>query len=153
MPKFGWEYIGYQDLGDLCGICENCNNALRHAFYVYHENWGIIEVGEYCCDALTDSVIASNQMESQKRFESRKERFLRSKRWIVEKDVYKIRQNIFDIEITKINSNFMINVSNISTMKSKKFYNSLEEAKSIIFDAIELGKLFDYMKKHNIQIP
>jgi hypothetical protein len=81
MPKYGWEYSGEEDLGDLCGTCENCGASIRYVFYIFHENWGTLEVGTLCCDNLTDSNVASNKMESLKSYEGRGDRFLNSKRW------------------------------------------------------------------------
>jgi len=37
-PKFNWQYLGDEDLGDLIGNCERCGTDIRYAFYVYHEN-------------------------------------------------------------------------------------------------------------------
>lgn len=77
-PKYGWECIGEEDLGDLIGLCENsgCGSHLRYSFTVYHPQWGTLEVGTLCCDYLTDSKAASNFKESILRFEGRKERFM-----------------------------------------------------------------------------
>jgi len=149
MPKFGWEYIGEEDLGDLIGICDNCNSALRHLFYIFHENWGTIGVGTHCCDTLTDSKIASNLIESQKRFDERKKRFFISKRWKDEDGILKIKQGNFSVEIRKVNSEYYLEINHL---KSKKAYKSLEEAQSKVFDVIESGELVNYLIKHNISI-
>ena len=95
-PKVGWEYIGDEDLEDLIGKCENCGSNIRYVFYVYHKDWGTIGVGTNCCDMLTDSVIASNQIESSKRYEGRKKRFIDSKRWKFLNGIYKIKHGNFN---------------------------------------------------------
>lgn len=148
-PKFGWEYQGDEDLGDLIRTCENCGNSLRYVFYIHHENWGTMEVGTYCCDALTDSEIASNLMESQRRNDERKERFTKSKRWSTEGNIYKIRQGNFDIEITQKDSGFFIQIEG---KQSNTNYTTLEAAKLKVFDVIESGELIKYFKKNNINI-
>ena len=81
IPKFGWEFIEMEDLGDLIGECEFCNNPLRYSFAIFHENWGTINVGTGCCDNLTDSDLASNEKESFLRYSKRKSNFITSKRW------------------------------------------------------------------------
>lgn len=149
-PKAGWEYIGYEDLGDLNGSCENCGTSIRYRFLIYHKNWGTLEVGTLCCDNLTDSNMALNQLESLKKYESRKKRFINSKRWKEENSTYKINQNFFDIQITNNTSSFSIN---IHQMPSKKIYKSLMEAKSKAFDVIETGTLYKYLEKRNISFP
>lgn len=149
MPKFGWEYIGDEDLGDLIGTCDNCGSSLRYLFYIFHENWGTIGVGTHCCDTLTDSNIASNLVESQKRYDERKKRFLLSKRWKETDGILKIKQGNFNVEIKEINSNHYLKINDL---KSNKAYKSIEEAQIKVFDVIESGELVNYLKKHNISI-
>ena len=148
-PKFGWEYQGDEDLGDLIGTCDNCGTSLRYVFYVFHKNWGSMEVGTNCCDSLTDSKIASNLMESQHRYDDREERFLKSKRWKQEIKTHKIRQGIFDIEIKQIDLAFFIQIQGC---KSKIPYVSIVDAKLKVFNVIESGALIEYLKNHNISI-
>lgn len=149
MPKFGWEYVGEEDLGDLIGTCDNCGSSLRHLFYIFHENWGTIGVGTHCCDTLTDSNIASNLIESQKRYDERKKRFLTSKRWKEVNGVLKIKQSNFSIEIKENSSGYDLK---IIQFQSKKLYPTMEDAQKKAFDVIESGELVEYMKKHNIPI-
>lgn len=78
-PKFGWEYLGHDDLGDLIGTCECCGSALRHSFLIQHTKWGTMEVGTVCCDNLTSSEIATNLIESQRRYNDRLKRFVPQK--------------------------------------------------------------------------
>lgn len=146
-PKFGWEYQGDEDLGNLIGTCDNCGSSLRYVFYIFHEKWGTMEVGTYCCDSLTDTKIASNLVESQRRYDDRRERFLKSKRWKQETKIHRIKQGSFDIEIKQVGLNFFIQIQNL---KSKKHYMSLDDAKFKVFDVIESGELMEYFKNHNI---
>ncbi|SBW05306.1 conserved hypothetical protein [uncultured Dysgonomonas sp.] len=149
MPKFGWEYIGDEDLGDLIGTCDNCGSSLRYLFYIFHENWGTVGVGTHCCDILTDSNIASNLIESQKRYDERKKRFLISKRWKETDHILKIKQGVFKIEIKRHNSTYCLK---INQLESKKVYKSIEDAQSKVFDIIESGELIDYFKKHGVPL-
>ena len=147
-PKYGWEYQGYEDLGSLIGICDKCGSAMRYSFHVFHVNWGTIQVGTYCCDDLTDNQIASNLMESQKRFEERMRRFVNSSRWKSNSDSYTIKQCGFKISINTEGQNiFKIT---IHSLKSSKIYKSLEEAKIKAFDVIESGEFIKYLNEHNI---
>jgi 5-methylcytosine-specific restriction endonuclease McrA len=148
-PKIGWEYQGDEDLGDLIGICENCGSSLRYVFYVYHKKWGTMEVGTHCCDSLTDTQIASNLVESQRRYDERKDRFIKSKRWIIENNEHKIKQNNFEIEINQVGLEFFIK---IQELKSNKPYKTIESAKTKAFDVIESGELMEYFKNHNIKL-
>jgi hypothetical protein len=146
-PQHGWQYCSDEDLEDLVGTCENCGAAIRYVFIIHHEKWGTLEVGTYCCDKLTDSTIASNLMESSKSFKDRKERFLKSRRWKLVEGIYKIRQNLFDIEIKEKESAFYLK---IQEQQSHKKYESLPEVKSKAFDVIESGEFLTYLKKKNI---
>ncbi len=64
-PKFGWKYVGEDDLEDLSGTCENCGASIRFVHVIYHAKWGFLDVGTLCCDNLTDTEIASNKRETQ----------------------------------------------------------------------------------------
>lgn len=147
MPKVGWEYLGEEDLGDLIGTCDNCGSSLRHQFFIFHENWGTIGVGTYCCDVLTDSNIASNLVESQKRYDERKKRFVNSKRWKNSNNVVLIKQSGFSIKITQIIDSYYIT---INQLESSKKYTSLIDAQEKVFDVIESGKLIDYFNEKKI---
>lgn len=148
-PQIGWEFISQDDLGDLTGTCENCGASIRHCFVIQHENWGTIEVGTFCCDKLTDTTIASNLIESQTSYKSRKKTFINSKRWKNYQYNHSIKQSNFNITITQQNTFFTIGVNDV---KSKTQYASIEDAKSKIFDIIETGELIEYFKTHNIPI-
>lgn len=143
-PKHGWEYAGYDDLGDLTGSCDLCGNSLRHQFYVFHPNWGTMEVGEYCCDALTDSEVASNLVESKKRFEDRKKRFIKSSRWAESPNRHTINQNKISVEVVRRNGLFRIVMNG---RQGKMDYDSLEEAKVRVFETIESGEARTYLEK------
>lgn len=142
-PKFGWEYGGDEDLGDLIGTCENCGSSIRYQFTIYHQNWGTLQVGTICCDNLTDSTIASNLMESNIRYLARKQRFLVSKRWKVKGGNHKIKQGEFEINIFKKDEVFVINIWGLT---GKFTYLTINEAKSRVFDLIENGTLVKYFK-------
>lgn len=146
-PQIGWEFIGQEDLGDLNGTCENCGATIRHSFLIQHENWGAMEVGTFCCDKLTDTNLASNMLESQTSFKSRKQRFINSKRWNSDNSKHSISQGSFKVEITPKDNSFFITIHGQS---SKKKYESIEVAKAKVFDVIESGELFVYLEKHKI---
>jgi len=125
-PQIGWEFICEEDLGDLTGTCENCGALIRHSFLIEHENWGTIEVGTFCCDKLTDSKIASNLLESQTSYKSRKQRFIKSNRWKVVNNTYQIKQSSFEISIIEQGNIFLLRYiifKAITNMKHWKWQN------------------------------
>ena len=147
-PNFGWEFIGDEDLEDLIGTCQKCSTSIRYVFYIFHPNWGTMEVGTHCCDNLTDSQVASNKRESLNKYKSRKKRFLSSSRWSMEKGIWKIKQGTFEVNIQEVNSAYYIT---IHELKSKKPYKNLESAKTSAFDVIESGELINYLEEHKIK--
>ena len=151
-PKIGWEFIGEEDSGEFSSQCENsgCGATIRHKYLISHPNWGFLEVGTVCCDNLTDSQIASNKKEAMSRYRSRKARFLKSKRWKFEENIYSIKQNLFEVQIREIaEANFQVTIHNL---KSKVKYHSLESAKEAVFETIESGSLYMYLDKHQYRI-
>jgi hypothetical protein len=148
-PKFGWEYFGDEDLGDLIGTCENCGSSIRYVFTIHHENWGTLEVGTICCDNLTDSKVASNLMESNSKYVGRRRRFLNSIRWKEINGIQEIKQGNFLVKIMERENGYFINIHDL---QSKIKYESLVDAKIKVFDVIESGELVQYIKKNNINI-
>jgi hypothetical protein len=146
-PKVGWEYVGDEDLEDLIGTCENCGASIRYVYVIFHQKWGFLDVGTMCCDNLTDTEIASNKRETQLRYTSRKERFLKSKRWGFGLNKIKIRQSLFDIEIEIFDNHYILT---IHKLRSPKKYQKIEDAQAAAFDAIESGKLIEYLDKKEI---
>ncbi|QAB15670.1 HNH endonuclease [Hydrogenovibrio thermophilus] len=144
-PKFGWEYVGYDDLGDLIGICELCGSSLRHQFFVFHENWGTMEVGTYCCDSLLDTEIASNQVDSKKRYENRKKRFIQSSRWKSSCNTHKIKQNKISVVISLNENKYYIAMDDF---KGKRLFHTIDEAKEHVFKVIENGEASKYLEQH-----
>lgn len=142
MPKTGWLYFGYEDLGDLIGSCELCMNSIRHAFVVYNPDWGTLTVGTVCCDNLTEGAEASNL----RRFTARKIRFLKSKRWHVEENTHTIRQKKYDVEIGSWGVGFYLKIHN---RRSKTFYRSVDDAKVKAFEVIENGVLDKHFGRKN----
>ena len=146
-PQIGWEFVGQEDLGDLNGTCENCGATIRHSFLIQHENWGAMEVGTFCCDKLTDTNIASNFLESQTSFKSRKQRFVNSRRWKFDNAKHSISQGSFKVEISTRDGFHFITIYG---QESKKKYESIEFAKAKVFDVIESGEFLAYLDKHKI---
>lgn len=147
MPQIGWEFLGEEDLGDLNGVCENCGASIRHCFLIQHPQWGSMEVGTFCCDKLTDSHIASNLIESQTSYLSRKQRFINSRRWRSMHTKFAIKQSSFEIEITLVEDAFYIKIHGL---QSKIKYNTIDSAKEKVFDVIESGEFHEYLSNRNI---
>ncbi|WP_266367797.1 HNH endonuclease [Tellurirhabdus rosea] len=145
MPKHGWEYVGDEDLGDLVGKCECCGSSLRYIYYILHQDWGVLEVGTHCCDLLTDSNIASNLKESRQRYEERRERFLSSSRWKQNEEILVIKQLGYFIEIRMNGQMFSITING---KRSYKTYQTIDDAKSKVFEVIETGKLMEYFNRN-----
>ncbi|CAG1005630.1 hypothetical protein MTYP_03278 [Methylophilaceae bacterium] len=146
-PKFGWEHIGYDDLGDLTGTCECCGNNIRYVFLVQHEKWGAMEVGEVCCDNLTSTQAASGLMESRRRYARRLKTFIGSIRWkIAASGIHHLVQDKVHIEIVPQNNEFKLRVNN---KMGKMMFKTILDAKIKSFELIESGELGDYVKRQN----
>lgn len=144
-PKFGWQYVAHEDLGDLVGRCQLCGNSFRHQFVVFHENWGTMEVGQNCCDHLTCTEIAKNKLESIHRYENRKKCFINSKRWkSIREGAFRIERSGFRIEIRLGNGGYRIYVEG---HRGKCKFSSISDAKAKVFEILEDGSLRDYLKK------
>lgn len=111
-PDSGWEWVGYEDLGDLSGECEWCGTAIRYVFLVQHPKWPTLEVGEFCCDKLTGDTEASDSLKQEKRTAERRDRFLNSTRWKISEDgTQSIDQKRMRIEIGQDREGYFISAN------------------------------------------
>ena len=142
IPITDWVLVGYNDLGKRIGACELCETLIRHQYIIYHHNWDTLIVGTFCCDNLTQTLDASNH----RKFLSKRNRFLQSKRWQVQKNRYIIHQKGFSVLIWKYLSDWYIK---IDSLQSNKKYSSLISAKSKAFEVIENKQLHQYLERMN----
>jgi hypothetical protein len=144
-PKFGWEFLGYDDLGDLSGECEYCGTEIRHSFLVQHDKWGALEVGEVCCDNLTSTQLATGHLESLRRHLGRRKRFVSSPRWLHEyAGVQTIKQNGIYVELVKHDGAYRLRVYG---KLGKKVFPTEVDGKAGAFDLIESGVIDEWLKK------
>lgn len=144
-PRFGWEHVGYEDLGEPNGTCDYCGTAIRHVFLVQHEKWPTMEVGEICCDNLTSTQVASGHMDSLRRFTARQKRFVSSPRWEMDSSgTHQIRQGDVRLAVVPVDGRFKLRVNG---QLGKLTFLSLLDAKMKAFERIESGAIDAYFKK------
>jgi len=146
MPQSGWEHFGdYDDLGGRDGECELCGTAIRYVFPVYHSKWGTMEVGEVCCDHLTASDYATNEM----RYVRRRTRFVFSRRWDAGKSGSpSITQKGVALSIVPDGPNYKLRMN--GTLGKLRF-GSVLEAKIKAFDLIDSGVAPAYLQKRRLR--
>lgn len=145
-PRVGWVHEGWDDLGDLSGTCEYCGNEIRYVFLVHHPKWRTLEVGEICCDNLTSTTLASNHMESQRRYLNRRRTFVASKRWQQHSQTHHtIVQKRVCIEVRWTSEGgFQLEING---RRGKLVFKSAIEAKIHAFDMVESGALEAYLTR------
>lgn len=137
--------MGHDDLGNLIGNCELCGTEIRYVFLVSHSNWLPMEVGEICCDHLTCSDIASNHMESVRRYNDRRKRFASSSRWTrVSENKEYIAQKGIIVELRREPDGLKLRMNGIC---GKINYNDELQAKMNAFDVIESEKYSEFIVK------
>jgi len=148
-PFTGWECVGYEDLGEISGECELCGTSIRHVFVVQHEKWPPMEVGEVCCDHLTDTCVATNHMGVLRSVEARQQRFVESTRWKYgEHGTCHIRQKGVNLEVEPVDCKFRLRVNDI---QGRRRLSSIQDAKRLAFELLENGALEAFLekRKHN----
>jgi hypothetical protein len=145
-PSAGWECVGYHDLGDLDGACDLCGTSIRYVFLVQVPGWPSMEVGEMCCDNLTCTEVASNHMESVRRFEDRKKRFVASKRWALSAaGAPIIKQKGIELEVVCSGEKYRLTANG---QPGKQEFQSVQAAKIKAFELIESDVLGGYLRRH-----
>ena len=142
-PSVGWECVGFHDLEDLIGHCELCGTSIRYVFLVQIAGWPSLEVGEICCDNLTSTKSATGHMESLRRFESRRKRFIGSRRWtLAQEGLPTLTQKAIQLVIVPLDGMYRLAANGVTGQKT---FASIQAAKSEAFDQLESGKLRDYL--------
>lgn len=159
-PKFGWDYEGMEDLGDMIATCDFCDNSIRYVHYISHKNWGYMAVGCQCADKLTQTSIASEKEKELKSYTKKLKTFIDSNRWKPIKGGHSkmIYNRQFSIIIWNNFDHYRIHVHYSITdewgmpisgeIKGSKKFKTLEEAKTKVFESITNGKLKSYIKRH-----
>lgn len=144
-PKFGWSFLGYEDLGDVVGSCDLCGTAIRYVFLVHHAHWPAMEVGEICCDHITSTQVAGNHMESVRRFLDRQKRFVSSCSWKTTPDgALTIKQEGIDLRVEGAGTGqFRLRMNG---KVGRKQFVSVEDAKMSAFELIETGVIEKYFQ-------
>lgn len=148
-PTFGWEHVGYEDLGDLCGSCDYCGTAIRHSFLVQHPRWLAMEVGEICCDHLTATTVATDHIKARQKYSLRLKNFIGSKRWTVatyydEHSMTRKKQR-FLIKPTKTEGYRVY----VDGKGGRLRFASVLEAKIKLFEIIDGGQLAAFNKQQD----
>ena len=142
IPKSGWEHFGFiDDLGGLDGECELCGTAIRYVFPVYHVKWGTMEVGEICCDHLTETTFATDLMKHVER----RVRFVSSSRWRTSKSGDPcITQKHVMLGILQDGAKYRLQMNGII---GKLEFDSVLVAKINAFDLLESGAADAFLQK------
>jgi hypothetical protein len=146
-PSHGWRCLGYSDLDEPIGTCDLCGTSIRYVFLIDHPKWDAMEVGEDCCDNLTDSTEASTHMESRRRYASRLKRFVSSTWWERLPNGQRIRQRKIDLEVRRDPEGFRLRMNGI---QGKRAFSSALDAKMQAFQLIESGEAATYLKKVSV---
>lgn len=166
-PTSGWEYVGFNDLGDMSGECEYCHTELRYEHILYHKKWGYLTTGEQCANNLTTTDIASENEKERRRIADNQSRFIQSHKWKVyatknggyghflHQDSFKIKiwEHTRDCEIEVEYNQRNIYYQNdghghwVKLPRGKRRFNSVTDAKAHVFRMLENGTLEKYIRK------
>lgn len=145
MPQSGWAFLSSDDLGDLCGNCEDCGQDLRYIYLIQHPAWGFLSVGTDCCDRLTATEEASAILTAIQNRNERRKTFLSSKRWkIHESGNISIRQSGRSAYIFPRAGKFRIGIGDV---EGNADYETQLEAKIRMFDFFDSGEAADFFAK------
>lgn len=142
LPSSGWRLVCEEDLGELNASCDLCRTSLRYVFTVHHPHWEPLNVGTDCCDRLTDTKIVSERMI----YKERLKRFQESSRWKQSGRRLRIHQKDIYVDIVTIEKGFIVYMNRV---RGNKIYQTIDEAKTKIFQTIEDGTAQKYIISRN----
>lgn len=144
-PKTDWEFVGYDDLGEPIGHCDYCGTQIRHVFMIQHEKWVTLEVGEFCCDSLTTTNLATSYMKERRRFLDRQKRF--ASRWKLDTSGAYVQCGGILIRIVTEKNAFKICMNG---KMGKRVFDSPLDAKIRAFEVIESGEAARYLSRSSL---
>lgn len=139
-PDAGWEYVGEEDLGDLTGNCELCDNSIRYVHYVQHEHWEQMGVGTHCCDNLTGTREAA---EGRRRL-GRYRRFISSAKWTAGNDLLKIRHCGLIVAVVLEQQGCKLIINDV---QGRKTFTTVLAAKNFLFEFMESGEAAKFAER------
>lgn len=143
-PDSGWTLARENDLGGKVGTCDYCGTTLRYVFQIEHPDWPALEVGQDCCDLLTQSNEASQRMKEFRLRNDRRNRFISGEGWITDDNgALANRLNWYRVQIVKHNEGWRVFLNG---KRARSVHVSTENAKGAVFDFIESGKAREWFK-------
>lgn len=69
VPHKGWQFRGFDDLGDIVGICEMCETQpIRYVHYLGHPDYpDVLGVGSVCAENMEEDYVAARERERRAR--------------------------------------------------------------------------------------
>lgn len=146
-PLAGWEEVGEEDLGDLCGECDLCGTSIRHVHELWHPDWGTLDVGAGCAEALTEREGLTEQQLVQRR----EARFIGSRRWREVDNKWMI--DFYGIEVLIINqAPGRLRIAMNGATSLRRHFVQLDDAKRQAFAAINSGDAMSWLVRHAISL-
>lgn len=142
-PDTGWEYVGEEDLGDLCGNCELCDTAIRYVHYVQHKHWEQMGVGTNCCDNLTGTKEATEARRLMGRFR----RFMSADKWSSDGRSRSTSYKGFKAVVVVEQDFCKLLINGITGGQQ---HENLAAAQHHLFDFIDKGEAKEFFKKREI---
>jgi hypothetical protein len=144
-PSTGWELESFHDSGEgePSETCERCGTSIRYVYTISHPAWGVLDVGEQCCDRLTSEIDASGHLRLWKSAEERKARFLDSPLWKRVGGSLCRRYRDFYCEVHPDGDGHRLKLSRagLGEIPGRKLFASEADAKALLFDLVETGEL------------
>lgn len=169
LPRTGWDLYRCRDLGECTGVCQICGKThLRWEYTVVHDNQEPITVGSTCVWNITSSDSERDELLSKmqyaKDYEIKKQRFIKSKKWITSgwlcyrnvaskkyTDV-KYRVNVwydgYTYTLQFICYRWQFDTNNIRRKGGIVHFDSMDEAKSVAYDVVVSRKIDDVFDKY-----
>lgn len=143
MPRTGWELEAFNDTGEPSEECELCGTEIRYVYTISHPSWGLLDVGEQCCDKLTAEIDATGHLRLYKSALRRKETFLKSPLWRrVGSSLFRRYANFYcEIHPDEAGHRLKLTCEGLGEIPGRKLFASEDEAKALLFDLVESGEL------------
>jgi len=143
-PREGWDYLGEEDLGDLCGACELCGTEIRYVHFIDHPRWYPMEVGCDCCDKLTHTDQAAEARRAREALARRRRVFIRSPRWKPFEGGAFIEQGDLRAEVRlDAQGHYLV----LGGVPDTKRFSDADELRGRLFDFIESGQAEEYLRR------
>lgn len=138
VPKTGWFFTGFTDLGAPCAVCQMCGHQIiRYVHHMHHPAYGSIDAGCVCAGKMEGDIEAAKQREREAKNKAARRENFQKRKWKTSRGgnpYTKIKEHVIVLYERKNSRTWKYSIDNVFCAE---VFETAEEAKTAAFEALE----------------